>query len=410
MKRRRRSHESPDDDAPAVGVREAVAEFLTQGMAPEEAAREALRAHDYDPDHNMTQLKKAENYARQLLKQRSKEKGRVQYVPNLLGSEARLSFVTAYTPWLQSMRFELWGNTAPLFTSSAVEPLLEWLKASDTLEDEAHIEGIRLANPLIWLLQASESGAFPPMTQRTLAVSRAIDRLLKSVHANEWAPLIYEDSPGWLGAVQAAEWLLYGKYPLLPLASAIAPSELAQWGWGRRGQEDPADHSSDEALLLPLEQWGRRGQEDPVNTKIQGWPSPSRIGLGAITLVIFDPEAVSADAVRDLYKAAREASRVVPRGAPKARSTEVLAYLELDLVLQELRRRLASGERVDPSTWQWQPAPATLLHTWQTRAQEFDLNPNEIRTRAGVHAFQKRREYETYRPALRAEVSFFRLT
>ena len=385
VKSKRHRQGSPDNNAPTSDVREAVKVFLDDGMPPDEAAREALIAHDYDPEVNTAQLKKAENYARQLQQQHSERKGRVSYSPNQLGSEARLRFVAAYTPWLENMRFSLWGNTTPLVTPFAVNQLLEWLQASDTLEGEILMEGTRLANPLIWLLQASNLGAFPPMTQRTLEVSRAIDSLLKSVHATEWAPLVYENSSGWLSAVQAAEWLLYGKYPLLPLANAIAP-----------------EHG--------LGDWGRQGQEDPVNTRIQGWPSTSHIGLRAITLVIFDPEAVSADAVRDLYKAAREASRVVTLGAPKARSTEVLAYLELDLVLHELRRRLASGERVDASTWQWQPAPATLLHTWQTRAQEFDLNPDEIKTRAGVHAFQKRREYETYRPALQAEVSFFRLT
>ena len=72
------------------------------------------------------------------------------------------------------------------------------------------------------------------------------------------------------------------------------------------------------------------------------------------------------------YRINRDLSQT---GRPVSILDETLAFLELDLILAEARKRVARNETITPGTWTWRPSNETLREAWEKRASEFGQDP-----------------------------------
>lgn len=128
---------------------------------------------------------------------------------------------------------------------------------------------------------------------------------------------------------------------------------------------------------------------------------------GYISLTIHDVESVPPDEVEKLYRDMRQ--RVADSRIPKIEirpgpstkyHTEIMARIELELILTEACQRFEKGLSVQPRNWDWRPDSRTLLNEWQKRAGEFHLDPDMYRTPQAVISFSKRVLRDLYLPAL----------
>jgi hypothetical protein len=126
--------------------------------------------------------------------------------------------------------------------------------------------------------------------------------------------------------------------------------------------------------------------------------------VASLTIRVHDIESVTPNDVANLYKAGRDLAQwgeLTPKSRSAGRSTEVLGYLELELILEEAERLRAEGKDVNPLEWEWRPFPTRLLERWEKRAAAFGLDPDDVKRRQGIKSFQNRVPVSIYREALR---------
>ncbi len=129
---------------------------------------------------------------------------------------------------------------------------------------------------------------------------------------------------------------------------------------------------------------------------------------GCTYIKVHDVASVSPSELADVYTRTRiqmTEQRGVPKfeitsGRPEEYSTEVLAQLELELILKKAEERRARGESVRPEVWNERPGYKELETAWREKAAAFGVDPEKRLTPQSLSNFRSRVRRDLYEPAL----------
>ncbi len=361
-------------------------------LTPKEAASKGLELWKEGASKSVQLLNEAEEYANYLISRSdSNGNGRILNTGVQIGSETRLAFICWFSMRISAARQNLFDTENvpfeicdPLNEKDIAEQLKKfelWLLDSPQLDLGSKERNFEWMNRL-WTFPKnsldSKSATFAPATKRGFEVARTVWSLQNEVHYHEWSPFLPYGESGlsWCSAFEFTLWLIFGIYPCPPLA------------WVTVAEKSISEHG----VIKPKRE-----------VRQLGFPGRG-FGARGITIHIFDPDGTSPDAIRELYSDALQYG-LFSKGKPYTRTREVLSILELEYILEKLRREIILGNVIDINIWVWRPKPKQLFDTWKIRANGFGLDQKELDSSSAIHAFQKRRGYEVYRVAIQAEAS-----
>ena len=300
--------------------------------------------------------------------------------PTANGSLTRSRYFAASISYVNNARRALWDSTEPLFPTKvgdeslakALDQVWTWIQASPKIEryEESVVTEVKANGSESTIKRSSKllsPMAFPmpngnwfiktslPFTYRAYLLSEVVDRFIDETAG--------EHKTSWWRPEWTAVYLTTGHF---------------------------------ERAALP--RW-------EVTANKQAVVSKSR---GCTHIRVYDAASVSPSEVADAYTHARlklTEQPSIPKfeitsGRPEEYSTEVLAQLELELILKKAEERRARGESVRPEVWNERPGHKELETAWREKAAAFGVDPKKRLTPQSLSNFRSRVRRDLYEPAL----------
>lgn len=292
------------------------------------------------------------------------------------GSLLRLRYLADSIPHVRRLRKKLWGSFEPLSSvesgmnlATALEEVWAWVQNSP--EDK------RLEKTVVFEIDAN--GVETPMKE-VLEVKLPIS-LMKMEE---------------------------GRFVTKPLPSTSRAYDLSNAVRSLKGSNAPWWRGDGAALYLTTGHFER--------TALPRW-TVARAGVRAVSgkarayahIEVHDVGSVSPTEVADAYKSARQEmvgwigdapKFEVTAGRPEEYPTEVLAQIELELILEKADERFARGESVRPEVWTYRPGPKALAEAWKRRATSLGIGTDKVPSKQSISNFQSRVHRDTYEAAL----------
>lgn len=307
---------------------------------------------------------------------------RLESNPTANGSLMRSRYFAYSIPYARTIRKGLWGSTQPLFSAgigdenlaNALAQVWAWVEESPEVKryktsvvtevdadgSESTVEEDRnFSTPIDfpkWVEGQFVETALP-FTRRAYDLSDAVSKFVDRTSRNNKSP--------WWQPEWTAVYLTTGHFERIA---------LPRWAVTRAGMQAVAGRSR-----------------------------------GYAYIEVHDVASVSPNELMDAYIRTRQkmTERLsipkfeVTAGRPEEYSSEVLAQLELELILAKADERFAKGESVRPEIWDERPVHKELANAWQEKAVAFGVDPDKRLTPQSLSNFRSRVRRDLYETALR---------
>ncbi len=307
---------------------------------------------------------------------------RLESNPTANGSLMRSRYFAYSIPYARTIRKGLWGSTEPLYSAGtedeslakALDEVWAWVEDSPEVKryttsvvtevdadgSESTVEENKeISNPIDfpkWVNGRFVETALP-FTRRAYVLSDAVDKFIDRTSRSNKSP--------WWQPEWAAVYLTTGRFERIA---------LPRWAVTRAGTQAVAGRSR-----------------------------------GYAYIEVHDVASVSPNELMDAYIRTRQkmTERLsipkfeVTAGRPEEYSSEVLAQLELELILAKADERFAKGESVRPEIWNERPVHKELVNAWHEKAAAFGVDPDKRLTPQSLSNFRSRVRRDLYETALR---------